>query len=105
MLSPPVTVIDNHIFEAEPETGCRFPFGGVGAPNGHVPSDTQKHHARAVLLRVRAQALGSDAFLPACVTADAWLDLFGPLLGGPVRRSVNSNKGPFQSWEVGAIFG
>ena len=28
VLSSPVTVIDNHIFEAEPETGCRFPFGG-----------------------------------------------------------------------------
>ena len=58
-----------------------------------------------MLLRVRVQALGSDGFLLACVTADAWLDLFGPLFGGPVRRSVNSNKGSFQSWEVGAIFG
>ena len=38
------------------------------------------------------------------MTADAWLDLSGPLLGELVRHSVNSDKGSFQCWEVGAIF-
>ena len=59
---------------------------------------------RAVLLSVRVQVLESDGLPAGCVTADAWLDLSGPLFRGPVRHSVNSAKGSFQCWEVGAIF-